>query len=79
MKQPTDAPAERVARVLTDAGLTPDHFQAFPQHLSGTRRPLLIWPQALNVTAEPEGLRFEFALPSGVYATTLLREFIKPE
>jgi tRNA(Glu) U13 pseudouridine synthase TruD len=29
------------------------------------------------VEQEAGGTRFEFGLPSGVYATTLLREFLK--
>ena len=32
---------------------------------------------ATLVSAEPEGIRLEFALPSGSYATVVLREFQK--
>jgi len=33
----------------------------------------------LEIDAVADVLRFRFALPSGVYATTLLREFMKSE
>lgn len=77
MKQPSGIPAEREARILTQSGLTMDHFAQYPSLLPGTRRPYLIWPSDLHVAQEADGLRFRFTLPSGVYATTLLREFRK--
>jgi tRNA pseudouridine13 synthase len=77
MKSPTGEPADREARVLATWELAPDAFSRFPKLTAGTRRPLVVWPGELRVASEPEGLRFEFTLPSGVYATTLLREFVK--
>lgn len=77
MKAPTGLPAEREARVLQEHGLSPDQFTGFSQLLSGTRRALAIRPDDLQIAGEPEGLRFDFTLPSGVYATTLLREFLR--
>lgn len=77
MKRPSGLPAEREARILAQSGLTMDQFAQSPSLLSGTRRPYLIWPSDLQVTQEADGLRFRFTLPSGVYATTLLREFRK--
>lgn len=77
MKAPTGVPAEREARVLQEHGLTPEQFGGFSQLLSGTRRALAIRPEDLQIATEPDGLRFEFTLPSGVYATTLLREFLR--
>lgn len=76
MKQPTGVPAEREAKVLAEAGLTADQFQGFGDILAGTRRSLVIRPGEISVAPEPEGLRFEFTLPSGVYATTLLAEIV---
>lgn len=76
MKQPTGVPAEREAKVLADAGLTSNQFQGFGDILSGTRRSLVIHPGETSVSQEPDGLRFEFTLPSGVYATTLLAEIV---
>ena len=33
-------------------------------------------PADLAIDAQPEGVRFRFSLPSGAYATSLLREFV---
>ena len=69
--------AEREAQVLRDHELTPEAFQIYPELTSGTRRPYVIFPSDLEVHPEAEGLRFRFSLPSGCYATVLLREFQK--
>ena len=79
MKQSTGVPAQREARVLADAGLTLDRFREFGDLTLGTRRPLVVRPSELTVRSELEGLRFDFTLPAGVYATTLLREMLLPE
>jgi tRNA pseudouridine13 synthase len=79
MKPPTGEPATREARALTAWELAPDDFLRYPKLTAGTRRPLVVWPGELRITSEPDGLRFEFTLPSGVYATTLLREFLKAD
>lgn len=76
MKSPTGMPAEREAKILTDAGLTTDSFRSFGDLLSGTRRALVVRPGNFSVQQIDEGLRFEFTLPPGVYATTLLAEVI---
>lgn len=75
MRQPTDEPAAREAKILTEAGLTPESFHGFGDELSGTRRPYLIRPGELTATVEDTSLRLQFTLPAGVYATTLLREW----
>ena len=77
MRAPNGVPAEREARVLQRHELTPEQFGNFSQLLNGTRRALAIRPADLVIAEEPEGLRFNFTLPSGVYATTLLREFLR--
>jgi tRNA pseudouridine13 synthase len=42
----------------------------------GTRRDLIVWPEQLEISpAEAGGLVLDFALPSGSYATQLIREF----
>ena len=63
--------------ILASAGLTMDAFRRFGQLAEGTRRPMLIWPGDLQVRATDDGLLFEFSLPSGAYATVVLREFMK--
>jgi tRNA pseudouridine13 synthase len=77
MKTPTGEPALREQRVLDRFGITPQCVAAFPRLLTGARRPLVIRVDDLHIAADPAGLRFRFTLPSGVYATTLLREFMK--
>jgi tRNA pseudouridine13 synthase len=72
MKAPTAVVAEREQRVLVKAGLAPESFGGFGDLLSGTRRPYSMRPRDLSLSAEPDGVRLEFALPPGVYATTLL-------
>jgi tRNA pseudouridine13 synthase len=77
MRRPQGEPAVREAAVLHSSGLTIDHFAQFGKLAQGTRRPFLVRPGALLVDLTSEGLKFEFSLPPGVYATTLLREFQK--
>ena len=77
MKPPRDVAAQREQLALERSQLTLDHFRRFGDLASGTRRPLLIWPEDLSVQPTPDGLLFEFVLPAGAYATVLLREFLK--
>ena len=77
MKSPAGEPGRRETLLLERHGLTDADFLRFQKLTSGTRRPYLIRPDDLTVEQNPEGLRFRVTLPSGVYATTLLREFQK--
>ena len=77
MKPTLHEPAVREQRVLAASGLTLDGFRRFGHLAEGTRRPLLVWPEDLQIRAVADGLLFEFSLPSGAYATVVLREFMK--
>ncbi len=77
MKLATGTVGDAEAQLLRKAGLTMDHFNLYKDLTSGTRRPYLILPGDLEVHQETDGLRFRFTLPSGSYATILLREFQK--
>ncbi len=77
MRQPTGQPAVREATILDRFGLSPESFLRFRKLTSGTRRPLLIWPDEFTAAVIEAGVRLTFALPSGAYATALLREFSK--
>ena len=79
MKSALHEPAVREQRVLAASGLMLDGFRRFGHLAEGTRRPLLIWPEDLQVRAVTDGLLFEFSLPSGAYATVVLREFMKSD
>jgi len=64
--------------VLESHGLNLASFERFPRLTPGARRSLVARPEHLEVVQVAAGLRFEFQLPPGVYATTILREFQKP-
>ncbi|WP_123619418.1 tRNA pseudouridine(13) synthase TruD [Halorubrum sp. CSM-61] len=70
-------PGEIEREILAAAGVEPGDF-ALPGEFdsSGTRRAILLRSD-LDVTFDDGDPRFAFALPSGSYATVLLREFTK--
>jgi tRNA pseudouridine13 synthase len=70
-------PGEIEREVLADAGIEPGDF-ALPGEFdsAGTRRAILLRTD-LDVSFADGDPRFAFALPSGSYATVLLREFTK--
>lgn len=59
------------------SGSPNEWFRPYSKLASGTRRPLSISLIDLILTQTPAGLRFQFTLPPGAYATTVLREFQK--
>jgi tRNA pseudouridine13 synthase len=69
--------AEREAAVLSETGVAADAFRRFGKLLAGTRRHNWVYVNGLSAAAEPEGVRLDFTLPSGSYATMLVREFTK--
>ncbi len=71
--------AEREARVLAAYGLEPRAFQPFGKLALGTRRANLIYPEGLAVSPHPRGIELSFVLPSGAYATVVMREFVREE
>lgn len=79
MRSPMGQPAVREESVLTEAGLTFSNFVRHSKLTLGTRRPYRVCVPELGIKEEPSGLRFEFELPKGVYATSLMREFLKSD
>ena len=71
-----DGPADEiVAQVLDHVDVKPADFDLpQPYNSSGIVRPILTHP---NLTVEHDPLRFRFGLPSGAYATVVLREYLK--
>ncbi len=63
-------------RILERFDLTREQFK--PLRAGGSRRPALLFPDALEILPRTGGLEFSFQLPSGAYATTVLREFLRP-
>lgn len=77
MKMPADQMLEFEQSFLTHYGLTSEDFCKFRKLTPGARRPLLLWLEDLSVAEVDSGLQFQFDLPSGAYATVVLREFMK--
>ncbi len=77
MKRPEDIPAEREQAILDRFDLPREAFSKFKKLTLGTRRPMVIWPDDLTVQNVENGIEFLFTLPSGVYATCLMREIQK--
>jgi tRNA pseudouridine13 synthase len=75
MKAAQDTAGQQEAALLDQFGLTAEDFRRLRS--PGARREALLRPTDLDISAVDDGLRFTFTLPSGAYATTLLREFIK--
>lgn len=68
-------PGDVERSVLDDLDLQPGDFDLPGEFDSaGTRRAVLLRP---DLTVEYDPLTFEFALPSGSYATVVLREYLK--
>lgn len=49
------------------------------ERMKAARRPILMHPQYFQWQFEPNGLRLQFALPAGSYATALIRELVNVE
>lgn len=68
-------PGEIERTVLSGAGIEPGDFDLPGEfHSTGTRRAILL---TTDLSIERDPLTFEFSLPSGSYATVLLREYLK--
>lgn len=74
-----DVAARREQAVLDAFGLTPEHFAPFGKLANGTRRANLVYLDDLTVSEVEGGIALAFTLPSGSYATVVLREFLKQE
>lgn len=65
------------AEVLAEAGVTTGAFAQFGKLAQGTRRHNLVYIDDLHYQWEGSTLELSFTLPSGSYATVLVREFTK--
>jgi tRNA pseudouridine13 synthase len=73
MKRAGDSAGAIEEKILSEQGLTPDAFRKQP----GSRRFLRVVIREVTMFQEPDGLRMEFFLPKGSYATVLLDEVMK--
>lgn len=70
-----DRAAEHESAVLAALGIEIDAFRQLKS--PGTRRPALLHIEDLVIEPASAGLAFTFTLPSGAYATTVMREFMR--
>jgi len=63
------------SRLLESVDLDLGSFK--PLRAAGTRRRALLYLDDLTIEQVQVGLRFRFTLPSGAYATTVMREFTR--
>lgn len=73
MMRSRDAAAALEEEILSGQKLKPDVFHKQP----GSRRPLRVPLRGMTIKQESDGLRLEFFLPKGSYATVLLDEIMK--
>ena len=77
MLSPCGVTADRESRLLEESGLSIETFSQYARLMQGARRPFTVRPEKMTCVLTDRGLVLEFALPSGVYATTCLRELMK--
>ena len=76
MKPAMDAAGEKEAALFRQFNLAPEDFRPFRS--PGSRREAILNLTDLALAEVDDGLRLTFTLPSGAYATTVLREFTRP-
>jgi tRNA pseudouridine13 synthase len=63
-------------KIESELGLTPEQLELLGREAPGARRDLFLYPQALAIESGGDGeLAISFSLPSGSYATQIIREF----
>lgn len=77
MRWPEGEAREREAALLERMGVENDHIARFGRAGEGTRRPYRVRPGRVEVESEGDALRVGFDLPSGSYATAVMREVLK--
>lgn len=76
MPRPNGQPGEMELAALHACGLKDEDFIPLRKALPGARRPLRVIPEDLKIEFQDGDPVFSFYLPSGSYATVLLREFL---
>ncbi len=79
MRSPQHDALAYETQVLHACGFERTHFEGFGALMQGTRRPVLVWPEGLEMVCDETQRTCElsFTLPSGSYATVLADEWIK--
>jgi tRNA pseudouridine13 synthase len=79
MRRPEGEADAREQAVFARSGLTEEMLVAHAKAGEGTRRAARVRLSDCEVEQVAEGLRLTFELPSGAYATTVLREVMKQD
>ncbi len=79
MRWPEGAAGDHERDLLRRSEIDMDTLAQHAKYGEGTRRVARIRPRAVEVDTEPDALVLRFDLPSGAYATMILREICKPE
>jgi tRNA(Glu) U13 pseudouridine synthase TruD len=78
MRPASGLPLVLEQRALNELALTNDELDTLARAAPGARRDVLVRPEALLLTDLGDGrLALEFSLPSGSYATVLVRELTR--
>ena len=78
MKTPQGEPLRIEQQALQELELTGADFEGLPFRLArGERRPLRVPVSDVDAALVENGLRLQFALPRGAYATAVLRELLE--
>ncbi len=76
---PESQAEERESSILLREGIELQSFAHLSKLANGTRRGLSILLEDAEVSADDESVEIRFTLPSGTYATAIMREIIKGE
>ncbi len=77
MRWPERGARAREEAALARWGVTQRHLERVQKSGEGTRRPYRARISEAKLEAVPEGTRLSFTLPSGAYATVVLRELVQ--
>ena len=77
MRWPTHEARAREEALLASSGLEPTVLERLGKHAPGTRRVVRVRPGEAVMERDDEGVVLRFVLPSGAYATSVLRELLK--
>lgn len=77
MRPASGRPLELEQRAVAELGLEPADLEVLGRAAPGARRDLLVYPEGVELTEREGGFELAFGLPSGCYATVLVRELTR--
>lgn len=77
MRWPEREAREREEAAMQAAGLTTEHLERFRRAGPGTRRSYRVLVRDATAVADADGIVVSFTLPSGAYATEIVRELTR--